>query len=74
MMGIFQMEFENYERAHEAMIERAEREFRQSLRIPKLTIVQNAASGRFSIHRGDPSDEDGLATKRGGIRTSNGRS
>lgn len=73
-LQIFRMEFDTYELAHEAMIQRAEREFRQSLRIPKLTIVQNAGSGRFSIRRGDPSVEDGLARKRGGIRTNNGRS
>ena len=63
------MEFESYETAHEAMIQLAEREFRQTLRVPKLTIVQNEASGRFSVHRGDPSVEDGLSTKRGEIRT-----
>jgi hypothetical protein len=66
------MEFETYELAHEAMIQRAEHEFRQTLRVPKLTIAQNAASGRFSIRRGDPSVEDGLANKVGEIRTSRG--
>lgn len=66
------MDFSTYELAHQAMIRRAEREFRQNLRIPKLTIVKNPASGRFSIRRGDPSIEDGLAEKRGEVRTSIG--
>jgi len=68
------MDFADYETAHAAMILWAEQEFQKTLQLPRLTIVQNQGSGRFSIRRADPSSEDGMALKRGEIQTSSASS
>lgn len=67
------MTYSTRDAAHRAMIRQAEREFQCSLRLPCLTVIENPATGQFSIRQGEPSVEDGLACKAGEISTNQRR-
>lgn len=42
------------------MMRAAEREFRENLRLPRLTIVKNQGEGTFSVVRGETDPENGM--------------
>lgn len=51
------------------MIKMAQREFEKTLELPKLSLVENPATGTFKIVRGEPAIEDGMAVTAGKITT-----
>lgn len=55
------MRYPTREAAHHAMIDQAQEEFERTGYLPRLTVVENPATGECRIVRGNAPIEDGMA-------------